>query len=670
MAKIFGDEAGFFWDAPIKVGRTAAQAGGRVVREPLKRPPAPTDYKLPSTEFPRLRDAKRIALDLETYDPNLKKLGPGCRRKDGHIVGIGVRADGWEGEYYPTGHESGPNIEPSKVYSWLQEELRDYRNVVTGANLLYDFDWLASEQVKAPLARIQDVQWAEPLLDEEAKSYKLNVLAHKHLGRGKVTEELEHLYGPAYIQNMHKVHPGHMRAYVLGDIELPELILDKQLRQLEQEKLSELFNLECRLFPLLLYMRQVGVRVDLDAAEKLNVKLATQKREVAARIRAIVGFDVDVWSADSVARAFDTQNITYPKTKPEKGNPKPSFTKPWLEAHPSELAELIANERRCDKFKGTFVENYILKGHFNGRIHALFHPLRGDDGGTVSGRFSSSNPNLQNIPIRDDILGPLLRGIFLPEPGCKWWSNDYSQIEYRLLVHFSILARCLGAETAAQMYREDPSTDFHVFASKLTGLHRKQAKNINFGIVYGMGKDEMARQMGITPEDAAPILDAYHTKLPFCKEVYKMASNRARNAGFIRTILNRKGRFNYYGPKKFTKGEEVKQLTYDQAVEKYGEGQVQRAFTHKALNRVLQGSSADITKKAMVDVWEAGLVGESAPLHLQLTVHDELDGSGDFEKKESKEALHEITHMMETAVPLKIPVLVASNTGNNWAEAH
>jgi DNA polymerase I-like protein with 3'-5' exonuclease and polymerase domains len=674
--KNWGDEEGFIWNEPIKIKKFIQ--GEKAVREPLKRPPAPSDYR-PPDYFPQLSRYKRLSFDLETFDPKLKEKGPGTFRKDGFVTGYGVGCEDFY-EYYPVAHEGGPNCDADKVRFWLREELKEYKGEIVGAKLLYDGDWAANDNIRFPHARILDVQWAEPLLDENAKSYKLEALARKWLGEGKVTQELKDLYGPAYIENMHKLHPGHVRDYVRGDLMLPNAIIDLQMVELEKQGLTKLFDVESRLYHMLLYMRRIGVRVDMDGAEKVSKQLGKMKLDAESELRHIVGFDVNVNAGNSVAQAFESQNIVYPKTK--QGNP--TFQKDWLAAHPSRLAELVGMLRRVKKFQSDFVDMFLEEA-IDGRIHCQFNAVKSDEYGTVSGRFSSSNPNLQQVPVRDEIFGPLIRSIFVADEGKRWWSNDYSQIEYRMLVHYAVLARCSKADIVADMYRNNPETDFHVMAAEMTGKPRKTAKNINFGIVYGMGVDHMAEVMGCDTARAKQILDEYHKEMPFCRELSKMATNKAKS-GFIRTIYGRYRRFNLYEPKGFwtqdpdNEGEWIRADKYQKerppampmqaCIDTYGTTAVQRAFTHSALNSVLQGSAADLIKVAMVKIWDSGLVGPGAPLDCSLTVHDELNGSGDDSRAEVREAHQEVTRIMREAIPLKIPVLVGAGWGNNWSEAH
>lgn len=681
------------WEQPIRVGKTAATGGptGPKIRVRRPLPPPPEGYEAP-TDFPMFNTGERIVIDIETYDPDLKEKGPGFKR-DAYIVGVGVRTKSW-GQYYPVRHDQGPNCEQHQVFRWLRDNFEGmpWGTEVTGTNLLYDVEGLATcAKVNFERVRFRPVDWAEPLLDENQYKYGLDAIAFRRLGRHKVKNQLEELYGEDFIERFNEVHPGHAHSYVMGDLDLPFDLLDDQEVQLKKEGLWDLYDIECRNMPFLAYMRDVGVRVNLDAAQKFSDSLKLSFSETQTKVRHLCGFDVNPNAPNDLVKVFDHFGLAYPKTA--LGNP--SFTKGWLANHPHEIADLILDMRKFEKFDGTFVQGYILDSALDGRVFGQFHPLRSDEGGTVSGRFSSSNPNLQNIPIKDDVLGPLIRALFIPEEGQKWWSLDYSQIEYRFLVHYAVLARCVGADKAAAMYRQNAATDFHEMVASLTGVPRKQAKNINFGLVYGMGVWLLASGLGLLDSQGQPlpeahaILKTYHTNAPFVKAVYDMASNRARDIGFIRTVLQRKRRFNLFEPwgnwKKVSdegplgvwekvnewQGRDAPRppaLLQQQAIEFYGTTNVKRAYTHKALNAVLQGSAADLMKLAMVQIWESGCVGPGKPLQCHLTVHDELDGSME-DTPAGHEALEEVRNIMIKAIPLKVPVLVSGSVGNNWAEA-
>ena len=618
-------------------------------RRHLPKVAPPPDYRVP-TRFPQIHAAKRIGIDLETHDPGIMEGAGSGARRGGYIVGVAISTEGFN-EYYPMAHMNGPNCGPEVVLRWLREELTNFKGELVGANSnLYDGDYLQMAGVRPKACQWRDVQWAEALLDEHAHSYALEVLAQNYLDEHKGTAALEALYGKNCVQHIREIHPAHAHEYAIRDAQLPLRILDKQHDRLRRQQLLKLFDLECRLNPFLLYLRDKGVRVDLEAAALLEKKLANLRDEAVRKMNDVAGMEVDFNSNDSIARACDKLNIPYEHT--EKGNP--SFRKPpsigmdmWIERQKHPLLKHVYTARMYEKQRGTFVEGYILNGHINGRLHCEFHPLRHvseeGSGGTVSGRFASSNPNLQNIPIRTEI-GKEIRALFLPEEGKEWAALDYNQTEFRLLVHVAVAARCHGAEVAQKMYRDDPTTDFHSMVASLTGLPRSSAKNQNFAIVYGQGIDAMAATLGKVDENGHALPEVYamsstyHERLPFVKQIYNMTMDTAKRRGYVKTLLGRRARF----PKQ------------------------ERDFTYKALNRIIQGGAADLMKKAMLDLWNEGIIQNG--FNASLTVHDELDGSvepGDAGKK----VLDKVKEIMENAIPLHVPVLTSCATGKNWSEA-
>lgn len=625
----------------------------------------PTDYIAP--EYRSFKDLKRIALDIEGHDPNLEELGPGAHRPEGKVVGVAIGYSKRDASYYPTAHETGPNVEdPDKFYQQLAHDAKTFEGEMVGTNLQYDLDWLRTRHgVIFPKARFRDIQIAEPLLDENKMSYKLKVLAKEYLDKDKTDEDLRLLYGGGYIKNMHLVHPAHAAIYGAGDCTLPWEIMEKQERLLEADGLTELFHMESALFPLLLEMRFRGVRIDLPKAEESYDVLKAEQATIEARISEMAEAHVDIWSAESIAIAYENMGIEYNKTK----TGKPSFTKDYFAASNHEISKLINSARTKDKVAGTFIQSYILNNHINGRLHCMFNQLKSDENGTVSGRFSSSGPNLQNIPARDPILGPLMRSMFIPEEGMRWGSLDWSQIEYRLLVHYASITKGIDASEAVRMYRSDPKTDFHTMASEIAQVPRKDAKAVNFGVVYGMGVPTLAGNLGVTIAEAKAIMQKFQDNAPFMKGMLDRCSNAATQRGFIRTILGRKRRFDVWEVKVAgqSKPEYIRQAKLDEFCAGKNIKSTRRAFTHAALNSLLQGSAADLMKKAMVEMWDAGLFNEGL-LIPHLTVHDEFNSSVP-DTKQGTEAFNEMRRIMETTLKLDVPVLADGTMGGNWDEA-
>lgn len=666
------DSIGMFWE-DVPTGRSST-----AVTRPM--PPIPETGWTTPRDFPNLRNAPVISLDTETYDPDLLVLGPGWARKRGHIVGVSIAVpeQSW---YFPVRHEVCPeqNMNPEAVFSWLRDTLGTEIPKV-GANITYDIGWLAEENVIVR-GDLYDVQYAEALL-AESRTLALGDLAYRYLKSAKETSLLFQwccdYYGGKLAdqrKNIYRSPPSLAGPYAMADASLPLRILDAQYPALYEEGLLPLFRTECDLIPLMIAMRQSGVRVDLDRTQEVMAQVRAMQREQEQQLFSLVGSKININAADSIAVAFDRFGIPYPRTKPTKrhANGKPSFTGKWLEDLEHPIGELIRSIRKYEKLCSTFLQSYILDSHIDGRVYCQFHQLRSDDGGTRSGRYSSSDPNLQNIPSRDEILAPLMRSIFVPDYGhVAWRKYDYSQIEYRFLVHFAVGP---GADAARQQYVDNPDTDYHewtldlvapkahwdISTKQLRKHHRKPVKNINFGLIFGMGIPKLSRSLGLTPAEGRELFKAYHAGVPFAKPTMDYYAEMARATGFVSTILGRKSRFDLWEPANTPRGEErLPGLPYAAAVGAYGHA-IQRAYLHKTLNRQLQGSAADMLKASMLRCWKDGIFAETGIP--KLTVHDELDFSDPGGKDD---AFREMQHVMETVIPLRIPVRADGDIGPNW----
>ena len=623
----------------------------RMIQQDLFQP-IEADWNIP-TEYPDLTKYKQIAVDLETCDPNLMTLGPGWSRNDGFIVGIAVAAGDYQG-YFPIRHENGHNLDPKMTIKWFKKQMATPHIDKIMHNATYDAGWLRAEGVEVQ-GRIIDTMIAAPLVDENRFSFSLNNLGRDYLGERKNETLLRAAakeWGIDPKGEMWKLPPKYVGSYAEQDATLTLKLYERLSIEIVKQELSHIFDLETSLIPLMIDMREKGVRVDLDKADLVRKDLRSKVRDYKAEIKRKTGIEIEPWASASVATVFDKLDLIYPKT--ETGSP--SFTKQYLNAHPHEVAKMIVKLREFDKADSTFIDS-IMRHEHKGRIHTEFHQLRSDDGGTVTGRFSSSNPNLQQFPARDPDIKKAIRGLFLPEEGDKWGSFDYSSQEPRLLVHFaSSLPDSMKhsvVDTIVDEYNNG-DVDLHQMAADLAGISRKEAKVVNLGIMYGMGVGKLSNQLDITKEEAKELLNSHQTSVPFVKQLATMASQRAEEHGQIRTILGRKCRFHLWEPRSFGYN---KPLRLEEAKKEYGNvGTLKRAFTYKALNKLIQGSAADQTKKAMVDCYAEGL----KPL---LTVHDELCFS-----IESQEQADRIVQIMETGLPLNVPSKVDAELGANWGE--
>jgi DNA polymerase I-like protein with 3'-5' exonuclease and polymerase domains len=612
------------------------------------------DWGCPS-EYPDLSHYKTIAVDLETRDPNLMTLGPGWPRNDGYVVGVAVAA-GDMSWYFPIRHERGQNMDPKFTIKWLKKQMSTPNVTKLFHNATYDVGWLLAEGVEVQ-GPIIDTMIAAPLIDENRFSYSLNNLGFDYVGERKSERSLRaaaESFGLDPKGEMWRLPAKYVGDYAEQDAALTLRLWERLKTLINEQDLHHIFNLETSLIPLMVKMRANGVRVDLDRTEQVKEKLTEKCDELTKQIKHLTGVEVNPWASSSVAKVFDSLGLSYPMTESEK--PSPSFKKAYLQSHPHEVAQMIVKLREFDKAGGTFIES-ILRHEHKGRIHTEFHQLRNDGGGTVTGRFSSSNPNLQQIPARDPDIRQMIRGLFIPEDGTKWGSFDYSSQEPRLLVHFAAsmpdAMRHPVVDTIVDEYNTG-DVDLHQMVADIAGIKRKEAKVVNLGIMYGMGKAKLASQLSISEAEAAQLLDTHKEKVPFVRQLATIASKRAEENGQIRTLLGRVCRFNDYEPKTFGYSQA---LPLEEAVKKYGSvARLKRAFTYKALNKLIQGSAADQTKKAMADCYEAGLT----PL---LTVHDELCFS-----IESDDQAKQIKDIMENGLSniLKVPSKVDFEAADDW----
>lgn len=623
-------------------------------------------------DFPNLSSAYKISLDTETYDPELTVSGPGWARGRGHIVGVSVGAQDRRGNiggwYFPIRHEDTPedNMDPETVLRWLRFAFGDNRPKF-GANLIYDLGWLAHEEVyvKGPL---YDIQHAEALL-EESKPVSLDACADRHLGEHKETSLLYQWCADFFggkpndrqRKNIYRSPPSLVGPYAEADATLPLRIIEKQWPILAQRGLGDLFSLECRLIPMLVAMRQAGVSIDIPFAEQLYDEMGQQQIIMLQELKEIIGFEVNVASGDDLKRAFDTHGLSYPLT--EKGTA--SFTAPFLESVEHPIGKKIVEIRQRDKLRNVFIKSYLLDKHVDGKVFCSFNQLRGTEKGTRSGRLSSSDPNLQNIPSRT-ALGKRIRQAFVHDHGhVAWRKYDASQIEYRFLAHFAVGR---GADEVRARYNEDPNVDYHnetqALIKRVLGLEmiRSHVKNVNFGGIYGLGEETLAFNLGLPLSEARAFLKQYHSALPYVKETMRATNNEVHQLGYITTFLGRRTYFDMWEPRSRGKSNVVA-LPYDQAVERWGTN-IQRSYVNPALNRRLQGSAADFLKAGMVACWESGIYDViGVP---RLTVHDELDHSdpGGVDKE-----FLEMKHILQDALPgVRVPLIYDYEIGPNWGD--
>ena len=666
-----------------------------------------------------LEGVDTVAIDIETYDPNLKTKGLGAIRKDGFITGVAV-ATGKDTVYFGLHHAqltTTPEVE-QEFWNQLNKKILQNPNITkVFHNAMYDVCWLRATTGKMLKGRLVDTMIAASVIDENRFKYSLDSLSKDYLNDHKYKYDLyekaslEGIKDP--MSNMHKLSYDLVKEYAKQDVNLTlklwnlfnkklDEVLYKRPEDNEIKTCRNIFELETKLFRCLVDMKFKGVRVDVQKLEEFGKKLKFRRDNLLNIIRKHTGVIIQLWAANSVKLLLDQQKITNYRKTPKSGMPQ--LPKDYLKTHKNRFLRMLSKAREFDKAVNTFVEG--LKSYvYNGRIHADVNQIRSDSGGTVTGRFSMSNPNLQQIPA-SGYIGKKMREIFLPEEGMKWGSFDYSQQEPRIVAHYAIKYNLANTEGLKDKFEKE-NADFHQIVADLAKIPRKQAKTINLGLFYGMGKGKLQNELNLDQKQATNLLKLYHEKIPFIKELSDNLKNFAEREKLIYTLEDRFCRFNFYEStkkrwdnniRKFEewdpKAKEIKQkdgtITYQgdwippkllsekeawdkfksefnqvskKKIEEHTEQERQMhfnnyyvpAFTYKALNRLIQGSAADMTKKAMVDLYEKGIIP-----HIQ--IHDELCIS-----VKSKEEADMIKETMENTIPeFKIKNKVDYESGENW----
>jgi DNA polymerase I-like protein with 3'-5' exonuclease and polymerase domains len=538
-------------------------------------------------------------------------------------------------------------MDKTMVLKWFQDVLNTKASKIFH-NAMYDVCWIRAMGLKIN-GTIIDTMIASALCDENQFRFDLNTCAKRYVGTGKDEAALYAAakeWGIDPKGEMYKLPAMYVGQYAEKDAAITLQLWQYLKTEIANQDIQSIFDMETELFPCLVDMRFLGVRVDVQAAGKLKKQLVEREELALLAVKKETGIEPQIWAARSIAKVFEKLKLPYDVTEKTSA---PSFTKNFLQNHPHPVVQKIAQAREVNKAHTTFIDT-ILKHSHKGRIHAEINQLRGDNGGTVTGRFSYSNPNLQQIPARNKELGPMIRSLFIPEEGHTWGVFDYSQQEPRLVVHYAALQNLYGVDDVLDSYNNDPNTDFHTIVADMANIPRSQAKTINLGLFYGMGKNKLQAELGVDKETSDGLFKQYHDRVPFVKQLMDNVMQRSQQRGQIRTLLGRLCRFHLWEPNMFGMH---KAMTHDAALLEHGPG-IRRAYTYKALNKLIQGSAADMTKKAMIELYKEGIIP-----HIQ--VHDELDIS-----IESPEHASKIKEIMENAVELKVPNKVDYESGPNW----
>lgn len=617
------------------------------------------------TKLPNLKNSRFIGIDTESKDPGLMVTGPGSVKGEAHIIGISLANESGYKCYLPIRHEGGGNLPLDPVLNYVRDLCSCEHITFVGANILYDMQLLRTDNIEIK-GKIVDIQIAEPLLDENQMSYSLENLGQRYFGEGKEETLLisaAHQLGvsPKEIKgHLFRLPASMVGPYAEMDADLTLRIWLEQLKKIESHGLGKVLELEMDVVRVLLDMSFKGIHIDVERAEYLVDFLNKEKDDEYNKLARMVDQDVDVWSNVSVASGASLLGLPIPLTQ----NGNPSFDSDFLSAQEHPFFKSLLKVRKLDRAGSVFIENKILGYQKDGRMYPRFRQVRGENKGTKSGRFSSADPNLQQVPSRDPYLAPLVRSCFVAEEGEIFAGSDWAAQEPRITLHYGITLDLPGAEAMLQKFINDPFTDVHQATAdmikQVTGLviQRKPAKDINLGIAYGMGKSKLAASTGLESKMAYAALNAYDRALPYVKQLGKIAMDTADKRGFVKTILGRRRNFDLFGPHKWTPG--TRPLTFHEAcIEFGGEENITRYFTYKGLNAVVQGSSADMIKKAMVDLHREKLTPS-------LTLHDELLGS-----YKSVKDIERMAHIMVTCLEefgVKVPFASDIEIGPSWGE--
>jgi len=640
-----------------------------------------------------LRGIDTVAVDIETYDPNLKTKGLGAIRNDGFICGIAV-ATGKDTAYFPLRH-SDTDIDPAridKIWEVLNKKIFQNENITKiFHNAMYDVCWIRAITGKKMKGRIVDTMIAASVIDENRFKYSLDALSKDYLDDSKYKYDLQQktlewsggtVKDP--MTNMHKLPAYIVKDYAKQDVDLTYKLwnlFDKKIDEVlytkedgEQKTCRKIFELETKLFLCLVDMKFKGVKIDTAQAILFGRHLKKRRDQIIKAIENKTGIKVDIWAASSIKNLLQHQGITDYKVTPK--SKMPQLPKDYLKTHENKCLRMIAKAREYDKAVNTFIEGLLGYVH-EGRIHADINQIRSDAGGTVTGRFSMSNPNLQQIPSKG-FIGAKMRELFIPEDGHKWGSFDYSQQEPRIVVHYAIKIGLPGTENLQEEFDKDDA-DFHQIVADMANISRKQAKTINLGLFYGMGKIKLQKELGLEPTEAKNLFNDYHNRVPFVRRLSQELIDFSKKNKLLFTLYDRFCRFdkwettnkewnpetNRFNQVTLYTEEQAREAFKAEILDKFKEKKIDPnymdwfdryytpAFTYKALNRLIQGSAADMTKKAMVDLYEKGIIP-----HIQ--IHDELC----FSTTDHEAAL--IKKTMEETISLEVKNKVDYESGPNW----
>lgn len=588
------------------------------------------------------------ACNVFTYDSETS----GLDWKTNHVVGHVIKPLHLPSYYVPVRHAGGGNFEgcqvPTTDTGWkgglhpfeveLAKRLKDRPRRVVGHNLAFDLKFAHRVGVEF-YGDLEDTQINMALLDENMRSFSLDNTARwcevTEKKGDDLYEHIGHLVGCApdrkSMAHFWQTNGSEFVVwdYASGDGISTEEVWEKQNALIDEENLNKVHGVECRLIRTLFRMTLRGIRIDESELGRVDELFKSREKELMDSFPE--GFRTNAPSdiKKFLEHRLEEWGDRWPRTPSGKA---PQFNEKALKAVPE--GRQILEARKLAHAQSSFTGPMRDRHLFNGRVHCEFNQMKADDYGTVSGRLSSSNPNLQQVPKRDKFIGKEYRKLFLPEEGQIWYDNDYKQQEYVVFTDYTRNPVLVAG------YNADPPVDVHQSVADMMGVERDPtAKRMNLGILYGMGKDALAGHLECSLAQAIEWQNMYHARIPEAKRFLKNAEDRAKHRGFVFTYLGRKRRF------------------------------PDRRFAHKAGNAVIQGSSADITKAKMVEIDEYfESTGDEFALMLQC--HDSLSWTGTDNPAINEEALRIMQAFgPNDIIEIGIPLRVDADRGANWSHA-
>ena len=550
----------------------------------------------------------------------------------GFVIGIGpTREDCY---YFPIRHASGNRLD--RVIEWVRSWASDPTLTIVGHHLKFDLHFAENDGIQFA-GKVICTMVNAALINENMDSYALGAVAKAYrLAFIKKDEELYKAMAEQFggkpdrkqMEHFHKMPGDHplIEEYAKADALATWHVYHTQLEEIEKQNLATVVGVESRVLRTLQNMERRGVPVD----EKQAAKVRSEMGVLYDRAMSEMPPGINIRSPRQLQKWFEEVGVSgWPTT--EKNNA--SFPEEWLITH--ERGKLVVAARKSSNIINSFLDPLINEHVYKGRVHTTFNQLRQDEYGTVTGRLSSNDPNMQQVPKRDKVLAPLFRSIFVAGKGFTWSANDYSQQEFRVFADYSQSPMLLEG------YRANPPVDIHTQVAELLGVDRDPtAKRLNLGILYGMGVEKLAKSLGIPNLKAEGYRNQWRAVIPEAQRFLKSAAYYAQKRGWVRTKLGRRRRF------------------------------PDPNLAHKAGNSVIQGTSADITKLKMVEIDEFFL-SQGARSHLILQVHDELDWLVADGEEELDRQAREIMQTFDEAclIQMSVPMGVESNHGRNWGAA-